>query len=155
MPGTAHLVHIILPLSTATSQNLSLATFLHFWVTCLFTQSAEFQFNVKIAKKQIVVFFIEWTISPHCDKLIWSTLREQWTENLSGFNMKLIYFLFKPSEHFCQIVWFSLCCDGTEGALADVHSLPLLFSVYTFTLPDVGDCFSEADGVYVSLLLIY
>lgn len=33
--------------------------------------------------------------------------------------------------------------DCTEGILADVHSLLLLYIVYTFTVPDARDYFTE------------
>lgn len=53
--------------------------------------------------------------------------------NLSSLKIKLI----SPSRVFlpnCVIVCYP--CDCTEGPLADVHSLLLLYIVYTFTVTD-------------------
>lgn len=58
--------------------------------------------------------------------------------NLSSLKMKLIFPLraYECSAKMCDSLFH---CDCTEGILADVHSLLLLYIVYTYTVPDAGD----------------
>lgn len=56
--------------------------------------------------------------------------------------MKLIFPLrdFECSAKMCDSLFH---CDCTEGILADVHSLFLLYIVYTFTVPDARAYFTQ------------
>lgn len=95
-------------------------------------------------------------LSAHCDKLYTAVWDGDWMEiELWEAYTWNNFFLNQPYERFCQNLWLSFHGDGTEGTLHDVHNLLLLFSVYTFTLPDACDHFTEGSSVHFSLLSIH
>lgn len=133
------------PSVSGPQRNLSCRYFLISFA-CLLAQSADFLGRSEDAQKQngLKICFMEWTLSARCAKLIRSSLREQsnGNGNLSSLKMKLIFPLraYECSAKMCDSLFH---CDCTEGILADVHSLLLLYIVYTFTVPDAWDYFTE------------